>query len=127
MEEKRRILIIDDEEDIVSLVEEILKDEYSLEKAYSPSQAMEILLKDKNFDLILLDIILPEMDGWELFKEIKDFLRENKKRIPVAIFSILKEPQDMLKAIKEGAVAYIVKPFEPEGLKTRIKEIFEKL
>ncbi len=127
MEEKRRILIIDDEEDIVSLVEEILKDEYRLEKAYSPSQAMEILSKDQDFDLILLDIILPEKDGWELFREFKNFLKERNREIPVVVFSILKEPQDMLKAIKEGAVAYIVKPFEPDGLKNRIKEIFEKL
>ncbi|MEO0133678.1 MAG: response regulator [candidate division WOR-3 bacterium] len=76
---------------------------------------------------ILLDIILPEKDGWELFRDFKNLLKEKDKEIPVVIFSILKEPQDMLKAIKEGAVAYIVKPFEPEGLKNRIKEIFEKL
>ncbi|MEO0254544.1 MAG: response regulator [candidate division WOR-3 bacterium] len=125
--DKKRILIIDDEEDMVSLVEEILKDEYSVEKAYSPSQAIELLNKDSQFDLILLDIILPEKDGWELFRDFKNLLKEKDKEIPVVIFSILKEPQDMLKAIKEGAVAYIVKPFEPEGLKNRIKEIFEKL
>ncbi|MEN3044811.1 MAG: response regulator [Candidatus Hydrothermales bacterium] len=123
--EKKRILIIDDEEDILSLVEEILKDDYLIEKANSPSKAVEILKKDLNFNLILLDIILPEKDGWELLREFKNILKD--KEIPVAIFSILKEPQDMLKAIKEGAVAYIVKPFEPEGLKNRIKEIFEKL
>ncbi|MEO0295495.1 MAG: response regulator [candidate division WOR-3 bacterium] len=125
--DKKRILIIDDEEDMVSLVEEILKDDYYIEKAYSPSQAIELLNKDNQFDLILLDIILPEKDGWELFRDFKNLLKEKDKEIPVVIFSILKEPQDMLKAIKEGAVAYIVKPFEPEGLKNRIKEIFEKL
>ncbi len=125
MEYKKRILVIDDEADIVSLVEEILCDEYEIAKALTPSEAMEILKNDQNFDLILLDIILPEKDGWELFREFKTFLKD--KEIPVAIFSILKEPQDMLKAIKEGAVAYIVKPFEPDGLKRRVKEIFEKL
>ncbi len=127
MDKKRRILIIEDEKDMALLVEEILKEDYIVEKAYTPSQAMDILSKDQDFDLILLDIILPEKDGWELFREFKDFLKEKEKEIPVAIFSILKEPQDMLKAIKEGAVAYIVKPFEAEGLKNRIKEIFEKL
>ncbi len=125
--DKKRILIIDDEEDMVSLVEEILKDDYSVEKAHSPTQAIELLNKDIQFDLILLDIILPEKDGWELFRDFKSLLKEKGKEIPVVIFSILKEPQDMLKAIKEGAVAYIVKPFEPDGLKNRIKEIFEKL
>ncbi|MEN3046763.1 MAG: response regulator [Candidatus Hydrothermales bacterium] len=123
--EKKRILIVDDEEDILTLVEEILKDDYLVERANSPSRAIEILKRDSNFDLILLDIILPEKDGWELLRDFKNLLKD--KEIPVAIFSILKEPQDMLKAIKEGAIAYIVKPFDPEGLKNRIREIFEKL
>jgi two-component system response regulator len=125
MKNKKRILLIDDEKDIAELVVEILKDEYDVEFVLSGKAALGVLSKDRNFDLILLDIIMPEMDGWEFLDNLKEILKDEK--IPIAIFSILKEPQDMLKAIKEGACAYLVKPFEPSGLKKRIDEIFEKI
>jgi len=113
-----KILIIDDAPQNIQVAVEILKDKYTVSVATSGEKALSMLKEGLHPDLILLDIIMPGMDGFEVCKRLKsDTLYCN---IPLIFLSILENEHDMVKGLELGAVDYVTKPFEPRVLRARV-------
>lgn len=121
--DKSTILVIDDTPDILSLVMELLKDEYSLKLANTPKKALTLLKAKPKIDLILLDIMMPEIDGYEMSQIIKS--DPTYSQTPIIFLTALEKTSDIIKGFEYGAVDYITKPFIPEVLKARVKTHIE--
>ncbi|MBC7128710.1 MAG: response regulator [Thermoplasmatales archaeon] len=120
----RKILVVDDEKEIVELVENMLREKYRIIKAYSGKECIEKARKEKP-DLILLDIMMPEMDGWETLKKLKE--DEKLKDIPVSMLTALPlTPLDTKDKPIDKIENYIVKPFTKKILQKKIEDIFKK-
>ena len=103
------ILVVDDNPDTLLLLEEILQKEgYSVTCKESGKESLEAA-KSGNFDLILLDILMPEMDGFEVCRQLKE--NPKTKDIPVIFLTIADDPEYIIQGLNFGAVAYITKPF----------------
>ncbi len=120
---KSVILAVDDEEDILGLVKMVLEEAgYTVITALSGHEALQMLYHTKP-DLILLDIMMPELDGMELIKILK--VMDFSATIPIAMLTAKTDPGDRMAAIKENAIEYICKPFSPPDLVKRVKAIFQ--
>ena len=117
--EKARILIVDDEKMNLKVLAELLKDEYSPILATSGLQALKHSFGDTPPDLILLDVIMPEMGGYEIIKSLKN--NEKTNNIPVIFVTSLDSIEDEEQGLKLGAVDYITKPFSPPIVKMRVR------
>lgn len=117
--EKPRILIVDDEKINLKVLADLLKDEYTPVLAKSSEQALQHALGDFPPDLILLDVIMPQMGGYEVIKHLKD--NDKTKNIPVIFVTALKSIEDEEYGFKLGAVDYIIKPFSPPIVKMRVR------
>lgn len=114
-----RILIVDDISTNIQVLGSILRREgYSLSFATSGSQALSMVLSD-SFDLILLDVMMPEMDGYEVCTRLKQ--REETRGIPVIFLTARTSPEDIARGFHTGAVDYITKPFNSEELVARVR------
>ncbi|MDD3463601.1 MAG: response regulator [Sulfurospirillaceae bacterium] len=116
---KFKLLIIDDLPENISLMTNILKDDYEIVVANSAHLGLELAKKDPKVDLILLDIIMPQIDGYEVCKILKSHVCTQD--IPVIFLTILDETSDVEKGFLSGGVDYVTKPFEPSILKARVK------
>lgn len=117
---RHKILIVEDETDINNLLARLLEAEgFETVQAYSGTEAIR-LLNQENPDLILMDLLLPELCGEELLWKIRHELRCNVPVLVLTARGALKEKMDMLKA---GADDYITKPFEPEEVIARIDAV----
>jgi DNA-binding response OmpR family regulator len=122
---RRRVLVVDDDREIVEMTRLILESGgYEVLPASSGEEALRNASHEKP-DLILLDINMPGMDGWETLKILK--VDEATQAIPVAMFSIKLELRDKLQGLKQGAFDYITKPFSYDEILDRVRKIFEKL
>jgi len=120
---RKKIFLIDDDELHLLAAEICLKDEYDIHKAKSGEEALKSLCKNDFIpDLIMLDIIMPEMDGWEVFRKIKGI--SILKNIPILFLTSVDGEEEKEKARELGAVDYITKPLETVLLNSTIKEIF---
>ena len=118
MKSKQRILAIDDSLLICQQIEKVLKsDELEIHKAYTAKAALE-KLGEMQPDLILLDVILPDMEGYELFNKIRE---QEQNQTPVIFITSMDSEQDIIKGFSLGACDYIKKPFLPEELRSRVK------
>jgi DNA-binding response OmpR family regulator len=121
--DKKVILIADDEPHIIELIRLTLgEEEYEYIEAENGKQVLELAEK-RNPDLILLDIMMPVVDGYEVARKLKS--NEKTKNIVIAMVSAKKEDQDVLKGIDKGALAYITKPFNPMELEEKVKELLQ--
>jgi two-component system phosphate regulon response regulator PhoB len=121
---KERILIVDDEEDILELVRYNLNREgYQTVCAVTGEQALQIVQTDK-VDLVLLDLMLPGINGLEVAKSIKR--NPQKMSIPIIMLTARGEETDIVTGLELGADDYITKPFSPKILMARIKAVFRK-
>lgn len=119
------ILVVDDDADIVDMTRLALeKGGYRVIPARSGPEALQVL-EGTRPDLILLDINMPEMDGWQVLKALK--VDDRTTSIPVAMFSIKTEVRDKLLGLQQGAYDYISKPFSYDELLGRVRRIFETL
>ena len=117
------VLIVDDVPTNVMLVQAILKKEgYTLLTANSGKKALE-MTDAHNPNLILLDIMMPEMDGFEVLQRLKENPKTN--HIPVIIMSALSDMQSVVRGYQLGAVEYVTKPFQREELVKRVAHRFE--
>jgi two-component system phosphate regulon response regulator PhoB len=121
---KEKILIVEDEKNIAKLIRYNLeKAEYNCYSVQSGEDAIPIL-KKHSIDLILLDIMLPGIDGFEVCRRIKQ--EESLKNIPIVILTAKGEEVDRIVGLELGADDYIVKPFSPRELILRIKAILKR-
>ncbi len=116
-------MIVDDTPEILRITIELLKDDYQLIPVKSGDAALKQLESKPFPDLILLDIVMPEMDGYEVCSKIKDDPRIC--HIPVIFITTVTETVDDAKAFEIGAVDYITKPFNPMTAKARVKTHIE--
>ena len=113
-----RILIVDDIPDNLNVLGEILKGEgWKVRPVLNGELAMVVAQKEKP-DLVLLDIMMPDMDGYEVCRRLK--ANQNLNDIPVIFISALTDTRDILKAFACGGVDYIAKPFRAEEVKARV-------
>lgn len=114
-----RVLIVDDVAENITVVKNILKSQYDVIAATTGEKVLELVSKEDSLpDLILLDIIMPEMDGFEVCKRLKE--NETTKNIPVIFLTVLDHVDDMVKGFEYGGVDYITKPFETNVLLARV-------
>jgi sigma-B regulation protein RsbU (phosphoserine phosphatase) len=112
------ILIVDDIAKNIQVLGNILsKDGYAISYATHGRQALEMIAAE-DYDLILLDIMMPELDGFEVCRRIK--LMPGKKEIPIIFLTARIEKQDIVEGLNTGAVDYITKPFNSAELKARV-------
>ncbi len=123
--EKTCILIVDDASENIDVLRSILGDEYKLKVALNGKKALDLAKRDPKPDLILLDIMMPEMDGYEVCKILKN--TQETKDISIIFQTSQNAPVDEQKAFELGASDYITKPFEPEVVKSRIKAVLSVL
>ena len=118
-------MVVDDDEEIVEMTRLILESGgYQVIRALSGEEALKSVSSAQP-DLILLDINMPGMDGWEILKLLK--VDEETQGIPVAMFSIKFELRDKVHGLKVGAFDYITKPFSYDELLERVDRIFHRL
>ncbi|MFV0349167.1 MAG: two-component system response regulator [Halodesulfovibrio sp.] len=114
-----RILIVDDTPANIHILREILKDEFAISAATSGRDALELAIADPQPDIILLDIIMSGMDGYEVCRKLKENARTAS--IPVLFVTTLSDTEDEARGLELGAVDYIAKPFSPPIIKARIR------
>ena len=115
------ILIVDDEKLLRDVVKEYcLNDNYNVYEAENGLEALQVLEKE-NIDLIVLDIMMPKMDGYTFFKQMKE-----KENIPTIVLSARGEEYDKLLGFDLGIDDYLTKPFSPRELMARIKAILKR-
>jgi two-component system phosphate regulon response regulator PhoB len=121
---KETILIVDDEEDIIELIQYNLKTEgYSILTARTGEQAVKIA-EQSGPDLMVLDLMLPGMDGFEVTRHLRS--RERTQDMPIVILTAKGEESDIVTGLELGANDYISKPFSPKVLTARIRAILRR-
>jgi len=117
MRDKGTILIVDDVKENIDIMVELLK-KYDLIPALEGESAIEIAMQESNIDLILLDIMMPDIDGYEVCKALK---RDPKTmNIPIIFLSAKNKQDEIQRGFDVGGVDYITKPFNPDELLSRV-------
>ena len=117
-----KILVVDDEVNIRNVIKEYAKFEgYEVEEAGNGMQAVEIC-KEKDFDIIIMDVMMPKLDGFSAIKEIR-----KNKNIPVLMLSARGEEYDKLFGFEIGIDDYVVKPFSPKEVMARVAAITSRV
>ena len=118
---EKTILIVEDEPDITMLVKRSLSNKpFGILEADSGTKALEIL-ETANPDLILLDIMMPDMDGFEVCRLIKE--KPDRQSIPVVFLTVRNNQEDMDRGKAVGAAGYFTKPFDPFKLSEEIEKL----
>ena len=118
------LLVVDDHTAIISLLDSILSDKYTIHKARNGKKALEVLEEEK-IDLVISDVIMPDMDGLTLCKKIKENIQTS--HIPVILLTAKGEIESRIEGLNVGADSYIPKPFHPEHLFIRIEKLIEHM
>ncbi|MBD8067786.1 response regulator transcription factor [Bacillus sp. PS06] len=117
----KKILLIDDEERMIDLLSLYLMPKgYKCYKTYSGKEAITFI-ENEQVDLVLLDIMMPEMDGWTTCKKIREF-----SNVPIIMLTAREQKSDIVKGLTIGADDYITKPFDENELIARIETIFRR-
>ncbi len=113
------VLVVDDTETNIDILMDILADDYDVVVAMDGEGALEAVEEDRP-DLLLLDIMMPDMDGFEVCRQLKD--NPETADIPVIFLSALAEDEDKQKGFDLGAVDFLTKPFDPAEIQTKVKQ-----
>jgi methyl-accepting chemotaxis protein len=122
--EKPKILIVDDDNIHLEMVKTALQDEYDISTAGSGKEALGLFYQGLVPQLILLDLIMPGMDGWDTYNRIKAI--SNLHDTPIAFFTASNDPKDIKHAHKIGAVDFIKKPYDRDDLLHRTRKIIRE-
>lgn len=120
---KQKILVVDDVSENIDVLMETLKSDYKMVAALNGEKALKLANSKNQPDLILLDIMMPGMDGYEVCERLKQ--DQATKNIPVIFLTALSQEQSEAKGLNLGAVDYITKPFNPELVKARVRNQLE--
>ncbi len=118
---KKHILIVDDDDRIRNLLKEYLNDNNYIVSTSGDAENAKIKMSQFKFDLVVLDIMMPGQNGYELTKDIKKNID-----VPIVLLTAKGEVENRIKGLELGADDYISKPFEPKELLLRIKNIINK-
>ena len=123
--EKKRILVIEDEVDFQHILEQSLGKNYTLDFALDGETGLD-KINTNDYDLLILDVNLPRMNGWDVLREIRRSSDDKIKSLPVVMLTVRKEDQDQLTGLDMGADDYIPKPFNPPELILRIDAVLRR-
>jgi DNA-binding response OmpR family regulator len=120
---KLTILVVDDEPRMRKLVKDFLvRKEYEVLEAGDGEEALDLFYKNKEIALIILDVMMPKMNGWEVVKEV----RETSAKIPIIMLTAKGDETDELMGFELGVDEYIAKPFSPKILVARVEAILRR-
>ena len=120
--DKLKILVVDDESRMRKLVRDFLEREgYAVLEAGDGMEAMDIFYEEKDIALIILDVMMPHMDGWQTCREIR-----KESKVPIIMLTARSEERDELQGFELGVDEYISKPFSPKILVARIEAILRR-
>lgn len=116
------ILVVDDESRMRKLVKDFLtKKNYTVMEAANGEEAVDIYFEHKEIDLIILDVMMPKMDGWQVCKEIRQY-----SKVPIIMLTAKSDEKDELLGFELGVDEYISKPFSPKILIARVEAILRR-
>lgn len=120
--DKIKILVVDDESRMRKLVKDFLvKQDYEVLEAGDGEEALDIFYENKGISLIILDVMMPKMDGWEVCKEIRSY-----SDVPIIMLTAKGDEHDELQGFDLGVDEYISKPFSPKILVARVEAILRR-
>lgn len=120
--DRTRILVVDDESRMRKLVHDFLaKNHYEVLEAENGEEAVDIFFEQKNIELIILDVMMPKMDGWQVCKEIRQY-----SNVPIIMLTAKSDERDELLGFELGVDEYISKPFSPKILVARVEAILRR-
>lgn len=116
------ILIVDDEQRMRKLVRDFLvKQDFTVLEASNGEEAVDIFLAEKNISLVILDVMMPKMDGWQTCREIRQY-----SKVPIIMLTARGEETDELRGFELGVDEYISKPFSPKILVARVQALLRR-
>lgn len=121
MKEQRRILIVDDEPDLLHAIKLYLEEEGFLTLTATNGQEALAVLREKLPDLVVLDVLMPGMDGFETLRHLRE-----ASHVPVIMLTVRGEEQDKVKGLNMGADDYVTKPFSQRELLSRIEAVLRR-
>lgn len=122
MSDKIKILVVDDESRMRKLVRDFLEREgYQVLEAGNGLEAMELFYEEKDIALLILDVMMPKMDGWQVCREIRQ-----SSKVPIIMLTARSEERDELQGFQLGVDEYISKPFSPKILVARVEAILRR-
>lgn len=120
--EKMKILVVDDESRMRKLVKDFLtKNNYEVLEAEDGAQALDVFFQTRDISLILLDVMMPKMDGYQVCKEIREY-----SKVPIIMLTAKADEQDELKGFQYGVDEYITKPFSPKIMVARVEAVLRR-
>ncbi len=120
--EKIKILVVDDESRMRKLVRDFLmKSGYQVVEAADGEEALDLFFEEKDFSLVILDVMMPKIDGWQVCREIREY-----SKIPIIMLTAKGEESDELQGFKLGVDEYISKPFSPKILVARVDALLRR-
>ena len=120
--EKMKILVVDDEARMRKLVSDFLtKSGYTVLEAGDGSEALDIFFEQKDIALVILDVMMPKMDGWQTCREIRQY-----SKVPIIMLTARSDEKDELQGFQLGVDEYISKPFSPKILVARVEAILRR-
>lgn len=120
--EKRKVLVVDDESRMRKLVKDFLKKkDFIVLEAEDGEQAVDIFFSTKDIALIILDVMMPKMDGWQVCREIRE-----RSEVPIIMLTARSDERDELLGFELGVDEYISKPFSPKILVARVDAILRR-
>ena len=121
--EKIKILVVDDESRMRKLIKDFLEREgYEVLEAEDGMEALDIFYENKDVSLIILDVMMPRLDGWEVCKEVR-----RSSTVPIVMLTARSEERDELKGFELGVDEYISKPFSPKILVARVNVLLKRI
>ena len=116
------VLIVDDEQRMRKLVRDFLvKQDFTVLEAADGEEAIDIFLENKDIDLVILDVMMPKMDGWETCREIRQY-----SQVPIIMLTARGSENDELRGFELGVDEYIAKPFSPKILVARVQALLRR-
>ena len=120
--DRTKILVVDDESRMRKLVRDFLtRSNYDVIEAEDGAQALDIFFEDQSIALIILDVMMPKMDGWEVCKEIRSY-----SKVPIIMLTAKTDERDELQGFRLGVDEYIAKPFSPKILVARVEAVLRR-
>ena len=119
---EQKILVVDDEQRMRKLVKDFLvRENFTVLEAADGEEAVDVFLAEKNIDLIILDVMMPKMDGWQVCREIRAY-----SKVPIIMLTAKTDERDELQGFELGVDEYISKPFSPKILVARVEAILRR-
>ena len=119
---EQKILVVDDEQRMRKLVKDFLvRENFTVLEAADGEEAVDVFLAEKDIDLIILDVMMPKMDGWQVCREIRQY-----SKVPIIMLTARGAENDELRGFELGVDEYISKPFSPKILVARVQAILRR-